>query len=960
LVITLRADFYAHCAGYVQLRQALADQQEYIGAMNDDELQRAIEEPARRGRWELEPGLVDLLLHDVGHEPGALPLLSHALLETWQRRQGRMLTLSGYASSGGVRGAIAETAEAVFADQFTSEQRTIARRIFLRLTELGDETATGDTRRRATFTELILKPEETDTTQTVLKALADARLIITTQDSAEVAHEALIREWPTLRGWLEDNREGLRLHRHLTETAQEWINLNREPYVLYRGARLAQAREWRSAHEDETNALEREFLAASIEATEREAEEREAQRQRELEAAQTLAEAQRQRAEAERQRAEVETQRAEEQVRTSGQLRKRALFLAGAFTVALIMALAALFFSAQARGAAVTAQANERLAFSRELAAASISNLDIDPERSVLLALEALDTSYTIEAEDALHRAVQASRVQMVLQTHPPGASTAVDFSPDGKHVVTSSRRDEFVKVWDLATGEPLFTMDGHCAIYSPDGKRIASVVADGTVKMWDALNGKEILIPNQITATICVFFSPDGLYLVTGSNDGTLRIWNAKTGQEQVTFQGHTGFVPFAFFSPDGRRLLSVSDDGTARLWNARTGEELRLLSDDQVWSAAFSPDGKRIATVGGINENNIHMWDAETGKQLFMMIGHTDSIIGVGFNPDGSWLATSGADRKLKVWEAATGRELFALTGHTGEVYASDFSPDGSQLATSSTDGTVRIWDLSPSHESLTISAHGSSGQLAFNMDGSRLATINDKEGIKLWDAHSGSELMSLPDTGSNIGDLLFSPDGTRIFRAADDSKVKIWDPATGSELAVISGHTGPLYEIAMTRDGKYLATTSADYKAKIWDVSSGKISDTPLFTLQHSGVVFSAAFNRDGSKLATGVQDGTVIVWDTTNGREIRVLRGHADAVTEVVFSPDGTRIATSSWDGTAKVWNVSTAEALFTLRGHTGAVTSIAYSPDDKRIATVSLDGTAKLWDASTGEEYLTFF
>ncbi len=185
-------------------------------------MRRAIEEPARRGRWEFEPGLVDLLLHDIGQEPGALPLLSHALLETWQRRRGRVMTLSGYTSSGGVRGAIAETAEAVFADRFTHDQQDVARRIFLRLTELGDETATGDTRRRATFNELILKPEETNTTHTLLKVLADARLIVTGEDTVEVAHEALIREWPRLRGWLEENREGLRLHRQLTEAAQEW------------------------------------------------------------------------------------------------------------------------------------------------------------------------------------------------------------------------------------------------------------------------------------------------------------------------------------------------------------------------------------------------------------------------------------------------------------------------------------------------------------------------------------------------------------------------------------------------------------------------------------------------------------------------------------------------------------------------------------------------------------------
>src|SRR5687767_6150060 len=353
VLIALRADFYAHCANYIQLRESLAQNQEYIGAMSDEELRRAIEEPARRGRWELEPGLVDLLLHDAGHEPGALPLLSHALLETWQRRRGRTMTLSGYTSSGGVRGAIAETAETVFTDQFTREQRVIARRIFLRLTELSDGTSTTDTRRRATFNELILKPEEATTTRTVLKTLADARLIITSEDSAEVAHEALIREWPTLRGWLEDNRESLRLHRQLTEAAQEWREMEYSPDMLYRGARLAQAREWASSHQEEMNELECQFLNTSVELSEHEANEREVQRQRELEAAQTLAEAAK--------------QRAEEQELTARQSRKRSIYLAGALIIAMVMALAALFFGSQAQTAS-------RLATSREIAAASISN----------------------------------------------------------------------------------------------------------------------------------------------------------------------------------------------------------------------------------------------------------------------------------------------------------------------------------------------------------------------------------------------------------------------------------------------------------------------------------------------------------------------------------------------------------------------------------------------------------
>ncbi len=274
IVLALRADFYAHCAQHADLREAVAQHQEYLGPMSTEELRRAIEEPARRGGWECEPGLVDLLLRDVGEEPGALPLLSHALLETWRRRRGRRLTLSGYAEAGGVRGAIARTAEVVFNERLSPDQQAIARRILLRLTELGE--GTQDTRRRATLQELVTGADTSEDVQRVVHVLADARLLTLGGETAEVAHEALIREWPTLRGWLNEDRAGLRLHRGITESTAEWERHAEDPDLLYRGARLAQAREWAETHPADLNARERAFVDAAVRFAEREAAEREA------------------------------------------------------------------------------------------------------------------------------------------------------------------------------------------------------------------------------------------------------------------------------------------------------------------------------------------------------------------------------------------------------------------------------------------------------------------------------------------------------------------------------------------------------------------------------------------------------------------------------------------------------------------------------------------------------------
>ena len=319
VILTLRADFYHRCAEFDDLRQALANGQTYsdgsswIKAMSEEELRAAIEKPAELGDWDFEPGLVNVMLADVEHEPGALPLLSHALLETWNNRRGRTMTFGGYYEAGGVKGAIATRADAEFTELSPDEQ-AIARNIFVRLTELGE--GSEDTRRRVARDELLGTGKDADTVANVLTTLGYARLITVDQDEVEVAHEALIREWPTLRKWLEDDREGLRTHRRLTETAREWDAAGRKPGDLYRGTRLEQTLEWAATNGDSLNDLERAFLDASqaqVEAERREKErieqEREEARQRELKQAQELAAEAEARQAAEQRAAEAEAGR---------------------------------------------------------------------------------------------------------------------------------------------------------------------------------------------------------------------------------------------------------------------------------------------------------------------------------------------------------------------------------------------------------------------------------------------------------------------------------------------------------------------------------------------------------------------------------------------------------------------------------------------------------------------------
>jgi len=987
LVITLRADFYAYCAPYAALRAALAGHQEYIGPMSADELRRAIEEPARRGGWELEEGLADVILRDVGAdgsrspEPGALPLLSHALLETWHRRRGRALTLSGYLASGGVRGAITETAETVFRDQLDARQQAIARNIFLRLTALGDDEEVIWTRRRVTFDELIPTGEEAAMVREVLTCLADARLVTTSETAAEVAHEALLREWPRLSEWLANNRAGIRLQRQLTNAAAEWRKANRDPGFLLTGARLAQFENLAMFSTVVLTQEERAYLEASLaERDRREAEERERQ-QHELAAAQKLAETERARAKSERQRAEDQA-RYVSRVRT----RNRAIAVAGA--IALVLAVLAGVFGLQSNQNAARAEAEKRLATSRELAASALINLTVDPERSLLLALQAVDTTYSVdktvllEVEEALHAAVQASHLQLSLPASSASGIGVVSvvFSPDGKRLATI---DEYgtAKVWEVSPDAPagqsreLLTLPGHntstgyqAIAFSPDGMQLATAGEYNVVRVWDAVSGKELLaVPSPLFVT-AIAFSPDGQRIAVGGDEGG-EVWDAATSKtliSLITLPRLTAMNGIAF-SPDRARIATAGSDNLTRVWDAATGELLLTISGhaQPVNGVTFSPldGGARLATVS--DDGTARVWDPATGQQVLLI--NTESRFGVAFSPDGKRLATGGKDGSAQVWDAATGKELFTLLGHTGTLFSVAFNQDGTRLATASADGTAKVWDTHPDGESVTLSGHTKPVfSVAYSPDGTRLVTGGLDKRVRVWDAATGEELFQLAGKLDVIQDVAISPDGKRIATVTDGNGVpKVWDAATGQLLLTLYGIHLPAWSIAFSPDGARLATGSWEVEyygpPTVWDAATGK----ELFALVgHIRGVASVAFSPDGTRIATGSDDTTAKVWDAATGKELLTLSGHTGAIQSVAFSPldGGKRLATASADGTAKVWDISaslnadaaTGKELFTLAGHIRGVASVVFSPDGTRIATGSDDKTARVWDAATGK------
>ena len=550
VVIALRADFYSYCAQYPLLRQAVAAEQEYIGQMTLEELRCAIEEPARHGGWEFEPGLVDILLQDVGAqgsqepEPGALPLLSHALLATWERRRGRTLTLEGYRAAGGVRSAIAETAESVFTDQLNLTQQKLARDVFLRLTELGE--GTEDTRRRAALNELVRQSGEAPQLRGVLNTLAEARLITLNEDSAEVSHEALIREWQRLRQWLTQDREGLLLHRHLTESAHDWERRSHDPAELYRGARLAQSREWAATNEERLNAVEQAFLDASIEQEQHDVLEREAQIQRELEAAKKLAETERQ---------------------SVVRLRWRNSLITAVGVIAIILAMLAFSFSKQSNANAMNAEKNAQNAlnaqataqtsnaqaiadFTRSEAqrlAAEANSLRLnngDPNLVALLTIKSLERQYTSSGDAALTSLTSLEAPPRVLSGHT-NSIWDLDISRDGRYLATASL-DKTARLWDFATGKIVHVFSGDMGqvtglAFSPNGKYLVTASEDGTARMWEIASGRTEKVFPAPTGNDLVAFSPDGRYITITGRENDAHIWDVATGKMVLTLSGHS-----------------------------------------------------------------------------------------------------------------------------------------------------------------------------------------------------------------------------------------------------------------------------------------------------------------------------------------------------------------------------------------------------------------------------------
>jgi WD40 repeat protein len=913
VVLGVRADFEARCADYPQLAGAIQDRY-LVTAMTERQLRLAITEPAKKTGSSVEDNLADELLREVrtrhprASSAGVLPLLSHALDQAWRTRTGDSLTLADYERTGGIEGAVADSAQRAY-ERLTPAQQAAARQVFTRLTACSDGVDTAARAIRAELTESKSAAEARDV-EAVLEAFAAERLLILAAGTVEISHEILLTAWPLLRDvWLAETHGDRIVRTRLDDVAAEWIRNSRDSTYLYTGTLLAAATETAArisadpARYPPLSRVEQDFLRASNQAHHRRAHRRES---------------------------------------------------IIAFLMALVIGLALL--AAAAFHASQEAKQQRDLAASGQLITKSELLGDIDPTVSKLLSIAA----WRIHPSDQ-------DRYAMLAAASRPGIASlaghtdrvhAVAFSPDGRTLLSGSY-DGTARLWDVAThrqiGVPLNGHDGevYSVAFSPQGNVVASGADDGMVRLWDVATHRQIgaSLNGHDGEINAVAFSPDGKILASGgADDGVVRLWDvASHRQIGVPLLGHSGLVYSVAFSHDGTILASGAADGTVRLWDVASHRQIGVPLLGQggvVYSVAFSPDGTILAS--GAADGIIRLWDIAT-RQMTGSWPIYSPVFNLAFSRDGRLLASGNLDDKAQLWDMATRQPI----GNPFIGYSLAFSPDGKTLATGSYSHIVRLWDVVSSTGIAALTSNdGEINSVAFSPDGKTLAAGGTDGTVRLWDVTTRQQAGALNGHAGTVYSVAFSPDGKTLAAGSTDGTVRLWDVTTRQQIGgPLKGDDGVIYSVAFSRDGRTLVTASADGTVQLWDETTRQ----QIGTAMNSGTaaVYSVTFSPDGRTVATGSEDDTVRLWDVHRRQQTGdTMIGNADWVRSVTFSPDGRTLVSGSKDGAVRLWDVTTQQQIGDpLNDHDGTIYSVAFSPDGKTLVSGSAHGTARLWDVS---------
>ncbi|WP_405656780.1 DNA-binding protein [Streptomyces sp. RK9] len=1011
VVLGVRADFYGRCAEHRALAEVLSEASLLVTAMSAAELRQAVVKPAQVSGLIVERELTARLVKEAGSEPGALPLLSHALRETWRRRRGRTLTLQGYEDTGGLHGAIARTAEDVHA-RLSDSRKELARLILLRLIAPGE--GSQDTRRPIRRAELDFG--DRDEVDAVVDLLARARLITLDDDTVDLAHEALITSWPRLGAWVDAHRDRLRAHRHLTEAARTWEELAHDRGALYRGARLTTAAEHFTADGDgcaDLTGPELSFLSAS------------------------------------------------RQARARARRRRRAL--SGALAVLVVLSVLA---GAMAWRESRTSERRHVEAEARRIAAAAATMRDHDPVTAMRLSVAAWRLAESTETRSALLGAMTQNEVSSFSRPEGGKEPVATELTADGRTLVVAAAGH--VRTWDMRELRPRartypglgeLAADGPDVTVSPDGRTLALAMTEGTV-MWDVRAGR-VLSRLPATGPPSVVFSADGERVV-------LQVWNvdgSDTGEDEEMVPdgaggssssqgaGDSGTLEGAGgsgTSGHGARTAESADTAYSKLFDVRSGRTLLAMKQRQPHkseSFALSADDRLLARCG--EEGPLEVWDIARRARLkrsWLTADKKRFDCGAAtfvFTPDSRHLARV-TNREIRRWDLRSGREAPRVASRGLEDVR--FSAD-SKFAVASTPDGVEVWRLaSPDapvarratvgsasvgfafdrsagavryfNESQTVvhslsvksavdavwrKEYYSQGRLA--ADGRTQAVVRhteDGRNLRLVDTGSGRTVFEPPvepcpraaeDTpepagpddmapdeelgAAKLADGIQAPDdcadlmsfsaGGRYFaygqarqlgdgRALDRDRISVWDVRKRRQHAVVDldanamGGSG-LNGLVLSADGSrlFLGRTTMRDTTEVWDLRSG---GRPKKVRTLSGISGDLAVRRDSARIASWQA-----IADPRTGKSVRTsLSG--TLTSELAFSPGGQYLAAGDAYGRVTIWDGTgtTRRAVLTAADSDtapatddDAVRALAFSPDNTTLAVATLSGTVQLWD-----------
>lgn len=991
VVVGIRADFYQEAAAETALLPALRHSQVLLGPMTVPQLREAVLGPARRVGVAVEEGLVDLVLADLApggppgfaHDPGALPLLSYALLATWDGAGQNRLTVAGYLAVGGLRGAVRQAAEELY-QSLTEPEREVARALFARLVRLDRDGP--PTRRRARRAELLETgdPGWDQDARAVMERFVAARLLTAAADTVQISHETLLGAWPRLGEWVESDREWLRLHHQLSDAADVWSAAGRDESLLWAGARLVSASEQADqggAPGRQLSRIEREFLGASVHHRDRQlrAERRRARRTQQLLGVVGLLAATAIVLAVVAVSARNGAERARDQA-LSRQVAVEADDLSGSQpSLAAELAVAAYRIAptVQARSALVDATAG---AIPTRLLGPAGPEFDALSGDGRLLAVAQSGTD-TVAIYN--RSSGPPARVAEVAVGSPANQDYAIAMSPAG-HLLAVGGTDRRVGLWDLARpAHPtrLATLTGfnstvYSLAFSPDGRHLAGAGADGTVRQWTVTDPRRP-VPQPVLAAPggvplkAVAYSPDGRRLAAAGGTGTLAVWTLGDPNPQVATTGADVSLQSVGFSPDGTRVGAGGSDGNLRVWSVSGHGPMRLATaaldaaTAELNCSAFSLDGSLLAA--GSSDGTVRVYDTRSWS-VAETLQMPNPVTSVAFTPGGHHLVSSASGGETRIWALPTP----ASYTEPGNIFSLDYAYGGRLLAvtTSGAAGQVTTWDVTGPSAPRRIGPVADppgfgpvAGAGAVSPDGRLLAAADPSGRVQLFGlaADGTAHPVGPPLTGSkpHVEQLSFTHHGRILVAGDDGSQIRLWDVSRPDRPVLLSTTvtgSGEVLGFSIGPADRLLAAGASDNQVRLYDISHPD-RPVPLATVGGFGsYVFDTAISPDGRTLIAGSADGTIRLWDITDPVHPRLLgrplSGPEGDVFQLAVSPDGRTLAAATTAHSVWLWDMANRAAprlLETLGAARDSVFAVSFSPDGGVLAAGGSDRTLHFWD-----------